>query len=90
MRLIDADVLKARLVELEWITDDPFAEVGDLKEIIDDIPTVERPQGKWNTDEVEKAEMYIRECLHCKTKGAVGKFCMWCGAKMETEVGERG
>lgn len=89
MRLIDADALKAYLRELGWITDDPFAELGDLEEIVDNAPTVERPHGKWNMDEVEKVEMYIRECSHCKTKGAVGKFCMWCGAKMETEVVKR-
>ncbi len=65
-RLIDADVLKARLVELGWITDDPFAEVGDLEEIIDEAPTVEMPHGEWVqcSDRLPTAEDGERVLVH--------------------------
>ena len=87
-RLIDADVLKARLVELEWITDDPFAEVGDLEEIIDDIPTVERSRGKWENDRLEKHTLHVGDCSKCGEKGVIGNFCMWCGSDNRVKEGE--
>ena len=41
MRLIDADALKKVLKENEWLTDDPFTNLGGLEELIDNAPTVE-------------------------------------------------
>lgn len=41
----------------------------------------ERPHGEWE-GETEKHNLYTRICSSCGSRGVVGYFCMWCGAKM--------
>lgn len=78
MRLIDADELKEAMQEH---TDYRGYLVCDPEEIIDLAQTVERPHGEWN-GKAEEREVTTRFCTSCNVRGAVGNFCMWCGADM--------
>ena len=40
-----------------------------------------RKHGEWDWKEnAQKREMFTRKCTSCGSRGAVGDFCMWCGA----------
>lgn len=38
-----------------------------------------RPHGEWS-GEPERRKMVTRVCTACGERGAVGHYCMWCGA----------
>lgn len=53
------------------IKDIPAADVKEVKHAnYDDLPS-------------RKDSFYIRQCSNCLQVGAVGNYCMWCGAKMD-------
>ena len=77
VRLIDAEALKEVFKE----TDVHYG--GKIKELIDEAPTVEMPQGEW----IAQGKEYI-ECNNCNTWFKkrylpYGNFCCKCGAKMK-------
>ena len=79
MRLIDADALK------EAVSNSPLIDFtdDDIFELIDNAPTVEKPQGEW----IAQGKEYI-ECNNCNTWFKkrylpYGNFCCKCGAKMK-------
>lgn len=45
------------------------------------IEALKRPHGEWS-GEPERRKMVTRVCTACGERGAVGHFCMWCGANM--------
>lgn len=47
----------------------------------------QRPHGKWE-EHVERKNLNTRKCTSCGEYGAVGYFCMWCGADMMREGDE--
>lgn len=76
VRLIDADALKEVFKE----TDVHYG--GKIKELIDNAPTVEMPQGRW----IAQGKEYV-ECDNCNTWFKkrylpYGNYCCKCGAKM--------
>ena len=66
--------------------------IEDMEMLVDAVyhgePYEERACGEWNKDKRERVYMFVRECLNCKNKSAVGNFCMWCGADMRPKEGE--
>lgn len=77
MKLIDADALKEAVSKHPLIdfTDD------DIFELIDNAPTVERPQGEWL---IECGNTFHFSCSQCGCAGSQwDKFCRHCGAKMQ-------
>ena len=86
-RLIDADSLFESVGNIKPNNKSEYELLGKFMNMITYSPTVACPHGNWDWDgKAVKREMYIRECLHCKTKSAVGNFCMWCGADMRSEA----
>lgn len=92
MRLIDADVLKEKV--LEWMPNDPCGIeekefsfetdiVASLMMEIEDAPTIEpEPKtGEWiNID----TKLFRVQCSACREwSDVVGNYCPWCGAEME-------
>lgn len=78
MRLIDADVLKRRAMEVRFFERDIMM-VPTAK--IDDAPTVD-------AEPVRHAYMLTDEdgnieCSNCGSGECWGNYCMNCGAKME-------
>lgn len=76
VRLIDANALKEVFKE----TDVHYG--GKIKELIDEAPTVEMPQGRW----IAQGKEYV-ECDNCNTWFKkrylpYGNYCCKCGAKM--------
>ena len=79
MRLIDADRLRNIALSNRDI---------EMVYEIDQAPTIEeRPHGEWK-GEAETPAVISRTCTACGRRGAVGVFCMWCGAHMGSEEGE--
>lgn len=76
VRLIDANALKEVFKE----TNVHYG--GKIKELIDEAPTVEMPQGRW----IAQGKEYV-ECDNCNTWFKkrylpYGNYCCKCGAKM--------
>lgn len=82
MRLIDADTLKEDFAKHE---DRKGYLIGDWEDIIDNAPTVERPQGEW-----EALNYHTCYCTNCRFDFDIMKcdfmtkmnFCPNCGADM--------
>jgi len=96
MRLIDADALMPLLIEKVYTMDDKHGvklgenwllDYEDIKDVIDNAPTVERPQGEWIDD-----DNYYANCSCCgyqmdtHEEHGYFKFCPNCGAKMTKEA----
>lgn len=64
---------------------DCYFYTGDLCGVpaqLENFPKLEeRPHGEWS-GEPERKKMVTRVCTACGERGAVGHFCMWCGANM--------
>ena len=77
MRTIDADELKE---QFNW-SEVCRLSINEIKQIIDDAPTV-RPQGEW----IELSDKYFHACSICNKvifKNSFDNFCSNCGAKMK-------
>ena len=83
-RLIDAEALKKELTDAYFY--DETLEVSEIKQIIDNAPTVEeRPQGEWIDIDGDGS---LWKCSKCgKIQCCHGKYCSDCGADMRTEKG---
>ncbi len=86
MRLIDADVLMARLEERK----DPFVSIGYLaglckaQEYIDEAPTIEPKKGKWILPN-DCVALYLDEWICSNCTHLIShrhNFCPNCGAYM--------
>ena len=92
MRLIDAD--QFGVVSLQGKSEDFIGGVKYILEKIDEAPTLPnpcgkpcafvRPNGEWK-EKPEPLSMATKICTACGDRGAVGTFCMWCGAYMMKE-----
>lgn len=54
---------------------------GEFDEMTKPLDEEIRPHGEWS-GEPEHKKMVTRVCTACGERGAVGHFCMWCGANM--------
>lgn len=84
MRLIDADALMRK-----FKTASPMAIDGRAKQMVEEMPTIERRQkGHWKLDFAHN-KMTCSECRHTFDGGfdfdSADNFCRHCGADMRGE-----
>lgn len=91
MRLVDADAFKKILSEHEMEHDkrrnfDDYAcgaanAYEYASDLLDDMPTVERPHGEWIMHKNFDGHLRFYECSNCgNTQGYLSNFCEVCGS----------
>lgn len=85
VRLIDANALK-EVVHNSNLSGNREWLIMELDKIIDNAPTVERPQGEWNKC-FDKKDYFIGwKCSRCeKICKGIYNYCPNCGADMREE-----
>ena len=80
------------LISRKWLTDAirnrrtylSYEDAKDVIDLIDNAPTVERPQGKWRNLPHKTSLRY--KCSICGSFSRIKSlYCPWCGTKMEVE-----
>jgi len=69
----------------EWGGDSSTFREECIENEINMIPAAdvrENVRGEW-TGKDKVCEQVIRRCSACRNDAAVGRYCMWCGAKMD-------
>jgi len=85
MRIIDADALKESLFDL--VAPSGIIYASDMESLIDNAPTIERPQGEWLEPFEYRGKTY-HKCTHCHISSElilIDNFCPNCGADMRGE-----
>lgn len=93
IRLIDANALMPLFIEKAYTMKDRHGvklgetwllSYDDIKDVIDNAPTVAQPTGIWVNDAV-----YPYRCTNCGEYAAnCYPFCPWCRAKMKGGEGD--
>ena len=78
MRLIDADALKEKASDTDYMPTWKWVSLSDIEA----LPTIEPKHGKWIADK------YTRKCSECGStywmrEGNAWNYCPNCGAKVE-------
>lgn len=89
MRQIDADALKEKARELipQYHASLVMNLFDLIDNLVDNLPTIDPPQGEWEERIVEDAELWFRRRFYCSNCGGwntygMTRYCPDCGAKM--------
>lgn len=89
MRPIDADALKVKARELipQYHASLVMNLFDLIDNLVDNLPTIDHPQGEWEERIVECENPYLRRRFYCSNCGdwqtyGMTRYCPECGAKM--------
>ena len=84
-RYIDADKLICAIDGAESLdTERDYDEIARFIEEAETADVEEVRHGQYENTTID-VTLLTQECSICKERGAVGNYCMWCGAKMDKE-----